>query len=118
MSLVLRKFVLTLLTLAVLAGPMPMAAHAAMPGMDMPMGKSMAMDKHGNMAMPCDQHKPMPAHDTPCDRACCMCVLGNAALSGPTTVAPASLSMIRLVWSAERRPDSLAQKPALPPPIA
>lgn len=109
----LKNLVILLLALAVIGGAMPASAMpmAAMSAHAMPGMQSKAMQ------MPCDQH--MPAHHAPCDRQCCSCVLGGTALlNDPLAVASAAMISLRPAWPSQSRPENLAEKPALPPPIA
>lgn len=98
------------LTLTVLLGAGVGAAEAS----PMQGGRMMLTE-----AMPCGEHMPMPSHNMPCGHECCLGVLGCAALaSGAASVIPAAFSVVQSGRPDEQRPDGLAVKPALPPPIA
>lgn len=115
MTHALKNLVLLLMALAVIGGAMPMPASAmAMPAMS---AHQMSGMQSKAMQMPCDQH--MPAHNAPCDRQCCSCVLGGTALlNNPLAVASVAMTSLRPAWRVQSRPENLAEKPALPPPIA
>ena len=119
MGRVFKHLVLLLLALAMIGGAMPMPASAMSASMSAGAPAHQMADMHDGMAMqmPCDQHK--PTHNMPCDRQCCSCVLGAAALANsPATVVSFAMTRLQPAWLPQARPENLAQKPALPPPIA